>query len=105
MKKIFTLLFLLSSYIIVHSQSVTFTGKVFLQGAYNTATGTMNNTLNTLGILQANASSQPYNIPAFDNYAGTESVGAGFFAANPAIVDWILLELRNATSPSTVITR
>lgn len=86
------------------SQSITFSGKVFLQGAYNTATGQMNNTLNSLGILQGKATTQPYNIPAF-SYIGTEAVGAGFFAANPEIVDWILVELRESSLLSSLVSR
>jgi hypothetical protein len=67
--------------------------KVFLQGPYNTTTGLMNTTLNSSGILQANATTSPYlDAPA--------SVGAGFFAANPTIVDWIKLEFRDPSTPS-----
>ncbi|MEJ7740511.1 MAG: hypothetical protein WKF97_24095 [Chitinophagaceae bacterium] len=83
---------------------VKFSGKVTLQGAYNTSTGQMNTTLNSLGILQGQASSQPYNILPF-GYSGTERVGAGFFAANPDIVDWVLLELRDPNAPLTVLGR
>lgn len=82
--------------------NITFSGKVFLQGAYNTTTNLMNNSLNSLGILQTNASSQPYNNTVF-NYSGTENVPSGFFAAHPDIVDWVLLELRDSASPSTII--
>ncbi|MEO6838970.1 MAG: hypothetical protein ABI185_11335, partial [Ginsengibacter sp.] len=82
--------------------NITFSGKVFLQGAYNTTTNLMNNSLNSLGILQTNASSQPYNNTVF-NYSGTENVPSGFFAAHPDIVDWVLLELRDAASPDNVI--
>jgi hypothetical protein len=81
-----------------------FTGKVFLQGAYNTTTGNMNNTLNSLGILQTYAATQPYKTAPF-NYPGTEVVGAGFFATHPYIVDWVLLELRNANLPANPIAR
>lgn len=67
--------------------------KVFLQGPYNASTGLMNTTLNSLGILQVDAASSPYNdAPA--------SVGSGFFAANPTIVDWIRLEFRNPSAAS-----
>ncbi|MBK7633546.1 MAG: hypothetical protein IPJ13_04040 [Saprospiraceae bacterium] len=45
--------------------------KVFLQGPYNTTTGLMNTTLNSSGILQANATTSPYlDAPA--------TVGTGF---------------------------
>ena len=81
--------------------TVSFSGKVYLQGAYNSSTLTMNNTLNSLGILQLNASSQPYNITAF-NYPGTESVALDFFSTHTDIVDWVLIELRDPVTPSTV---
>src|SRR5687767_980566 len=105
MRKSFSLFLLIFSILIGKSQTITFTGKVFLQGAYNTSTGTMNNTLNSLGILQTHAAFQPYNIPAFENYAGTETVGAGFFAAHTDIVDWVLVELRESSLLSSLVSR
>ncbi|GAA4745969.1 hypothetical protein GCM10023229_27420 [Flavisolibacter ginsenosidimutans] len=87
-----------------NGNGVTFSGKVLLQGAYNTGTGQMNNDLNTLGILQTYAVTQPYNSAGF-NYAGTEAVGVGFFAAHPSIVDWVLIELRDPNAPSSVVAR
>ncbi|HVF81680.1 MAG TPA: hypothetical protein VM884_07090, partial [Flavisolibacter sp.] len=84
------------------TDTIIFSGKAFLQGAYNSGTGLMSNTLNTLGILQTNAASQPYNTAEF-SYAGTEIVGAGFFAAHTDIVDWVLIELRDANIPATVV--
>ncbi len=72
---------------------------VFLQGAFNSGTALMNTSLNSSGILQSNASSQPYSAAPF-NYAGIESVSTGFFAANPTIVDWVLVKLIDASSPA-----
>ncbi len=83
---------------------VTFSGKVFLQGAYNAQTGLMNNGLNTSGILQTAALAQPYSVAPF-NYAGTETVQSGFFAANINIVDWVLIELRDAADVSKIVAR
>ena len=105
MKKAIILPIFFFSFFIAQSQGVTFSGKVYLQGAFNMATGNMNNALNTLGILQAKASSQPYNIAAFNNYNGLESVNAGFFAGHANIVDWILIELRDGIMPSTIVAR
>jgi hypothetical protein len=83
-------------------KTITFSGKVLLQGAYNTSIKKMNNDLNQLGILQTYATRQPYgNL----GYAGTESVGAGFFAAHPTIVDWVLLELHSPNAPATVVAK
>ena len=80
---------------------ITFSGKVFLQAAYNTSNSNMDNTLNSSGILQANALSQPYN-PIY-SYTGAESVASGFFASHTDIVDWVLVELRDPSTPSTVV--
>jgi hypothetical protein len=72
--------------------------KAFLQGPYNTATGTMHTDIAAYLPLQ-----QPYGpaLPYFGNpdpvwyYTGTESV-----ATIPAgIVDWVMVELRDAPSP------
>ncbi|MBN3034498.1 MAG: hypothetical protein JW861_02865 [Bacteroidales bacterium] len=70
----------------------------FLEGPYNG--GAMNTYLTTFIPL-----SQPYNTAPW-NYTGTESVAS----VDPGYVDWILVELRDATSaaqatPATVIAR
>ena len=70
----------------------------YLRGAWNSGTQLMNTGLNSGGHLQTNATSQPFNSSYFDSYAGTESVGAGFFSAHPNIVDWILIDFRKPTS-------
>jgi hypothetical protein len=75
----------------------------FLQGPYNTSTGLMNTTINTYLPL-----SQPFNVVGTKwEYAGTESVGS---IPNTDIVDWVLVELRHASTPanatsSTIIGR
>jgi hypothetical protein len=83
--------------------------KIFLQGAYSTALGRHKDvTAAWAAVLNANALSQPYNTAAFGNYAGTETVAGGFFTSTGAttdIVDWVLLELRDASTPSTIIAR
>jgi hypothetical protein len=66
--------------------------KAFLGGAYSA--GSMTTTLNSLGLL-------PTTSPYVDAPA---SVGAGFFAANPTIVDWVRIELRDPSAPSTPTT-
>ena len=52
---------------------------------------------------------QPYNVPGFGNYNGGESVATGFFTQTTAsttdVLDWVLLELHDATTPATVITK
>jgi hypothetical protein len=84
--------------------------KVYCQGPYNAGTGFMNTSINTL--LPLTHPFQP-TLPYFGNpmpdwyYTGPESVAA---IPNLAIVDWIMLELRDApgaaaATPSTVVAR
>ena len=68
--------------------------KVFLEGPFN---GTdMNTNLNSAELLPL---SQPYNTLPW-NYAGNENVSG---IPNPNIVDWILVELRDAPNAGTAI--
>jgi hypothetical protein len=73
--------------------------KIFLQGSFNSGTGLMNTTLNSKGLLPT---AQPYNTPGY-NYTGKETVAPGFFTTHTDIVDWVLLELRDSTNPTTVV--
>jgi hypothetical protein len=72
----------------------TFTGTVYLRGAWNNGTGLMRTNLNTGGNLPL---SQPYclacpaPVPPGVGYPGTETVGA---IPNANIVDWVLVEFR-----------
>ncbi|MBK7632739.1 MAG: hypothetical protein IPJ23_19045 [Ignavibacteriales bacterium] len=81
--------------IIVSSSVVN--AEVFLQGPYDS--GSMLTTLNSSGVIPL---TQPYSGPPW-NYAGTESVATDFFTTHPSIVDWVLVELRTATSASSTI--
>ena len=64
--------------------------KIFLEGPFN---GTdMEAALNTNNLISL---AQPYNTPPW-NYAGTESVAA----IPTGVVDWVLVELRDATLPA-----
>ncbi len=82
--------------------------KVFLQGAYSTSLLRHKEVTTTwASVLNANALSHPYSLAPF-NYTGTESVNPGFFAPttnNTDITDWMLLEIRDATTPSIVMSR
>jgi hypothetical protein len=71
----------------------TFNAVAYLRGGWN-GSNAMNPTLNTSGYLPL---TQPYSDPAF-GYAGPESVAPGFFAANPNIVDWVLIDFRKPAS-------
>jgi hypothetical protein len=78
---------------------------VALQGPLNiNRSGTMGTGLNREGVLDTYALNQPYNVAPFD-YTGTESVSAGYFAARPTLVDWVLLELRSASDNTTIVAR
>ena len=64
----------------------------YIEGPYNSTLGTINTTLRTLGLVPL---SQPYSAAPW-TYTGTETV-----ASVPAeVVDWVLVELRQATSPA-----
>jgi hypothetical protein len=88
--------------------SISLSTKVFLQGAYNVGLGRHKDvTLAWATLLNANALNQPFGGAPW-NYAGTESVSNGFFAntgATTDIVDWVLVELHDATTPSTIVAR
>lgn len=68
---------------------------VFLEGPYNGLE--MKTGLNTASLIPL---TQPYNQPPWD-YAGTESVIA---VPNPDVVDWILIELRDAPDAVSAVT-
>ena len=72
----------------------------FLQGPFNPLSNTMSDALRSGSLLPAN---DPYT--EFPTLV-TTSAGAGVFAvadANNAIVDWVLIEIRDATVPTTLL--
>ena len=78
--------------------------KVFLEGPFNSGTALMNDALRTLAGFPT---SDPY--PAL-GYVHTGSGNSGTVApavltttGNNAIVDWVVVELRNAATPTTII--
>ena len=86
------------------SASVAVAAKVFLEGPFNTGTNLMNDALRGLG---AFPTTDPY--PGL-GYTHTGSGNAGTVApavlavsGNNAIVDWVLLELRSAATPTTIV--
>jgi hypothetical protein len=81
--------------------SVKLNVKLFLQGAYDQATGLMRDDLRSRGFLPT---AQPYTAMARTSYhTGTETTTAAVLAAtgSNAIVDWVLLELRTGTGVAT----
>jgi hypothetical protein len=73
---------------------------VLLQGAYSTTNNAMRNDLQIGAWLPL---AQPYAVAPF-NYAGTENLNSiANFPANT--VDWVLVELRDALNPNTILGR
>ena len=76
----------------------------FLGGAFDATAGRMRADLNAGGVLPL---AQPYADPAYNGTAldhdGAEGVGAGFFAAHPDVVDWVLVELRDGMAASSKV--
>ena len=75
--------------------------KVLLQGPYLTSTGLMQDSLRATGLLPM---VQPYTASPF-NYLGTEqlNVDLATVTGKDAVVDWILIELREAANPKVVV--
>ncbi|MFZ1388676.1 MAG: GEVED domain-containing protein [Thiolinea sp.] len=75
--------------------------KVLLQGPYAGATGLMQDSLRSLGLLPM---TQPYRLSPF-NYPGTEQLNLDLatVTGKEAIVDWVLIELRDPAQPNTVV--
>ncbi|WP_188771504.1 beta strand repeat-containing protein [Emticicia aquatilis] len=90
----------------ISSPSLKVSVKAFLQGAaVNGTGGLMRDDLRVKGLIPA---SQPYtttNGYTHVNGGGTETVAPSVLTAtgNDAIVDWVMVELRNSTTPSTVV--
>ena len=76
--------------------------KAFLGGAYDTNTGMMHDSLRAKGLMPM---LQPYNGLSDFAYSGIEQVQAATLITTGAnaIVDWVLVELRDATDPTVVI--
>jgi hypothetical protein len=80
--------------------------KVFLQGPYNATTDLMSDALRTNNYIPT---VEPYSAAPFNythvGYGGGESVTSSAIFDQPAdandIVDWIVIEIRDATTPAT----
>jgi hypothetical protein len=75
---------------------VTLPVKLFLQGPYLQVAGMMTDTLRSKGL-----------VPLSSPYTATATTTAGVLAVtgNNAIVDWVLVEVRNSATPVTVVAR
>ncbi|MBO0930085.1 beta strand repeat-containing protein [Fibrella aquatilis] len=81
--------------------------RVLLQGAFDPNTGLMHDKLRVAGLIPAG---QPYgSLPSMSSYvfinSGTETVSSAVLSVTGtnAIVDWVMVELRSAANPLTVL--
>jgi hypothetical protein len=93
----------------VGQDAVNVTAKAFLEGPFVIATGRMSDGLRagvqpvTYPLIPA---TQPYSIAPW-NYPGTETVAPAVLTVtgDNAIVDWVMLEVRSAATPTTILAR
>jgi hypothetical protein len=90
--------------ILTINQAVQVSPKVFLNGNYNATAGTMTNTLNTGGLIP---STEPYTTAPY-SYAhlgggGGETLAPGALSGtgSNSVVDWVIVELRDASASGT----
>lgn len=88
-------------------KGVSLSAKVMLQGCYDNTTNMMTDELRTSGVL---ATSEPYSTSLsvaeaalLQNPLVPLGTGVALTSGADAIVDWVLVELRDATTPTTVL--
>ncbi|MBK7945849.1 MAG: hypothetical protein IPJ85_11315 [Flavobacteriales bacterium] len=77
--------------------------RVVLEGPYDSNIGLMGDGMRALGLVPT---TEPFTAPGYVHVnGGSESTTAPVLAVtgNNAIVDWVVLELRSATTPSLVL--
>jgi hypothetical protein len=84
--------------------SIALAAKVFLEGPYNSGTGLMNDALRTLPDFPL---SEPFTALGLNPSGGAGTINASVLSVsgNNGIVDWVLVELRDAITPSAVLLR
>ncbi len=75
--------------------------KIWLEGAYDAASNSMNNQLYNNALLPNN---QPFNVAPW-NYAGTEGSGWTISDYDVNTVDWVLISLRTSIDPASTVAR
>ena len=83
--------------------SVSLAPKVFLEGPFDAGTVLMHDSLRRQGLLPL---SEPYTAQGLTLVGGgseTTSIGTLATTGSNAIVDWVVVELRNSASPATVV--
>lgn len=78
--------------------------RAYLQGPYDPTTGLMRDSLRSRGLIPLQ---QPYGSSPF-KYFGTETLNRSLTSISlggdaDALVDWLLVELRNTTNPSLIL--
>jgi hypothetical protein len=78
--------------------------KALLQGPYAVDTGLMADNLRSLSLIPI---TQPYGKYSLFNYQGNETLSTSRLSVtgSAAIVDWVLVELRDATNPNSIVSR
>ena len=82
---------------------VQLSARVFLEGPFNSATGLMHDSLRVKGLVPL---TEPYTALGLGQIGGggeTTNQGVLNVTGNDAIVDWVLLELRNSNAPTMPI--
>jgi hypothetical protein len=79
--------------------------KVFLEGPYNSGTSLMNDALRSASLLP---NTQPftalgYTFTGAPGAGGTVAASVFTTTGNNAIVDWVIVELRNPATPTTIV--
>ncbi|MEZ4739581.1 MAG: hypothetical protein R2818_09580 [Flavobacteriales bacterium] len=85
------------------ASGVVLSMKAFLDGPYDSGSGLMIDSLRRAGLIPLN---EPYAALGFaQTGGGGEVMPAGMLSTtgNTAVVDWVLVELRNPTTPSTIV--
>ncbi len=90
-----------SSVVVNCAAQVSLSGRVLLEGPYDPGSGLMHDHLRIADLIPA---TEPYTALGHVDVATDGSVGPSVFATtgNNAIVDWVLLELRDPTDPALI---
>lgn len=92
--------------LIEETAGVQLAAKAMLSGAYDASLGLMHDSIRSNGLVPLTEpyTSAPYSKPAIGEPSGetTTSTVLGV-TGNNAIVDWVYIELRNSTTPSTIV--
>lgn len=77
--------------------------RAFLEAAYNASTGLMSDNLRSLGLVPT---TEPYTALGYTYVGatgGTTTAGVLGTSGNNAIVDWVVVELRDNSTPATIV--